>query len=243
MPPSVVCFIPMAPRVPSVQINPLSSTMSLFRGTACMLRPLPLLTRPVCSNASFNSSLLCHGEAASKSSMRKRRLPTPPERPSDYAGPYCPILDSALFRFCVACAKSTKEQTTKNASHGQELLQAALDASRDGRRSHAERLFLKAIACNPYDSRSYFLFALQIQRRDKTLARHVFSQGYQVNPKDAALLQAWGLFELKQGFQKRAQTLVVRSVQLQPKNAPVLKWRRLNLHDANVKHLQNIWAS
>ena len=80
---------------------------------------------------------------------------------------------------------------------------------------------------DPKFSRSYFLYALQVQRRDPNLARELFHQGVRANPTDAKLLQAWGLFESKQGKLERAKRLLHRSVSLEPRLAPVLRWKRI----------------
>lgn len=92
----------------------------------------------------------------------------------------------------------------------------------------AERYYLRAIVLAPSQTRSYLLYALHVaQRRDPTLARELFHQGLCADPRDAQLLQAWGLFESKQGRLHRAQRLLLRSVHLEPRNAPVLRWKCL----------------
>lgn len=44
-----------------------------------------------------------------------------------------------------------------------------------------------------------------------------------------ACLQAWGLMELQKGNIVAAVLLLERSVQFEPRNSPVLKWRAVQL--------------
>lgn len=80
------------------------------------------------------------------------------------------------------------------------------------------------------------MYALNVQRRDPKLAREIFAHGIKVQPNDAALLQAWGLFESKYGHIRPARRLIRRSVELEPKNAPVLKWKVIFGENADKKH-------
>ena len=152
-------------------------------------------------------------------------LPSQTISPSP-SGPCCPLIDRDLLRHCVNCTNKCTRKASKS-QYVSQLLNSAKTAIHESQRGKAEILFLRAIVADPSKSKSYFLFALQVQRRDPTLARELFFQGVRVNPMDARLLQAWGLFESKQGRRKRAQMLVKRSVQLEPKNKPVLRWKCL----------------
>ncbi|KAJ8907155.1 hypothetical protein NDN08_003637 [Rhodosorus marinus] len=71
------------------------------------------------------------------------------------------------------------------------------------------------------------LALLEQKRRDPDLSRRFFEVALTHNPEDAATLQAWGLFESKQGNRLRASRLLFRSVGLEPKNVTVLRWRPL----------------
>lgn len=154
------------------------------------------------------------------------RLTIPTKVSPSPSGPCCPLIDRDLLRHCIDCKiKYSNNLTTSNSTS--DLLNSARVALHGKQRGKAEILFLRAIVADPSKSKSYFLFALHVQKRDPTLARELFFQGVRVNPLDARLLQAWGLFESKQGRRKRAQMLVKRSVEIEPKNKPVLKWKCL----------------
>lgn len=142
-------------------------------------------------------------------------------------GPFCRFVDPQILRHCVTCAKKSKRAFTEPDACVMKLLQEARSSLKKAERGKAELFFLRAIAVDPSQSKSYFLYALQVQRRDPQLARELFSLGTRENPHDAKLLQAWGLFESKQGHMKRAQRLLRRSVFLEPKHAPVLRWKRI----------------
>ena len=47
-------------------------------------------------------------------------------------------------------------------------------------------------------------------------------------------VQAWGLMELQKGNILAAVLLLERSVQFEPKNSPVLKWRAVQLAQQTV---------
>eukprot|EP00966_Prymnesium_polylepis_P019489 449444-Prymnesium_polylepis.1 len=57
------------------------------------------------------------------------------------------------------------------------------------------------------------------------LARLAFSEGIAQFRTDAKLMQAWGLFESKQGNLDRAKRLLQRAVALDPSLAAVLRWK------------------
>ncbi|KAL3149125.1 hypothetical protein ABBQ32_001964 [Trebouxia sp. C0010 RCD-2024] len=59
--------------------------------------------------------------------------------------------------------------------------------------------------------------------------RQVLQQGLSINRTSAALIQAWGLMELQKGNIVAAVLLLERSVQFEPRNRPVLKWRAVQL--------------
>lgn len=130
-----------------------------------------------------------------------------------------------MLLHCLSCAKARKGQDDRGEAVA--ALLGLARASLKEERGQAERLFLRALVADPWQPRSYLLYALQVQRRDPALARELFSQGVRAAPGDAALLQAWGLFESKQGMVGRAQRLLRRSVYLEPRNAPVLRWKNL----------------
>lgn len=76
-------------------------------------------------------------------------------------------------------------------------------------------------------SSSYLLLALHLQRMGATSrARQIFRQGVAEFRNDPKLLQAWGLFESKQGNLERAKKLIMRAVAADPSLCPVLRWKR-----------------
>lgn len=83
-------------------------------------------------------------------------------------------------------------------------------------------------------SRSYLLCALLHSRLGNfEQCRDCFRQGICCHPKDAGLMQAWGLFESKHEQPKRALRLLQRAVALDPSLSGVLRWRRFQeLQDA-----------
>ncbi|KAL3926592.1 MAG: hypothetical protein SGPRY_003230 [Prymnesium sp.] len=75
-------------------------------------------------------------------------------------------------------------------------------------------------------SSSYLLLALHLQRMGATSrARQTFRQGVAEFRNDPKLLQAWGLFESKQGNLERAKKLIMRAVAADPSLCPVLRWK------------------
>jgi len=94
---------------------------------------------------------------------------------------------------------------------------------------HAEDILLEALQRNLQQPKLFLRLALLEQKRgDHMLVRRLFEMSLRANPTDAALLQAWGLFETKHGNTFRAVQLLLRSVALNPNNTPVLRWRQMN---------------
>lgn len=155
---------------------------------------------------------------ATKTSARDRNL---------VQGPCCRFVDRQILRHCVACAKESNRALMEPEVRVTKLLKEARSSMNKTERGKAEHFFLRAIVVDPSRSHTYFLYALQVQRRDPQLARELFFLGIRENPQDAKLLHAWGLFESKQGQKERAQKLLRRSIFLEPKLAPVLRWKRL----------------
>lgn len=120
-----------------------------------------------------------------------------------------------------------KRKPSQSAELLDPLLKQARNAIGASQRGLAERLYLRAIATDPYDPRPYLLFALRAQKRDDALARELFRAGVEADRMHANILQAWGLFESKAGNLELAQKLIRRSVLLNPGFAPVLKWKNL----------------
>ena len=76
-------------------------------------------------------------------------------------------------------------------------------------------------------SRSYLLSALLHSRLGQLEeARQSFSEGVLMHRTDAKLIQAWGLFESKQGRLRRAMLLLRRAVALDESLDGVLRWRK-----------------
>lgn len=150
-------------------------------------------------------------------------------------GPHCPMIDQQLLRHCLLCAKKLKRERVDKDASVQKLLSEARQALGVSHRGLAERLFLRALVVDPGNTKPYFLYALQVQRRDPDLARALFRTGLSKDPKNAKILQAWGLFESKQGQLDVAQRLLKRSVYLEPLHAPVLKWKVLFPKDEQQK--------
>lgn len=92
--------------------------------------------------------------------------------------------------------------------------------------ARAHKLAVRAFG----SGRSFLLAALFYADKlvDEQAARSLFSDGVVRNRDDAALVQAWGLFESKQGKAKRARQLVQRAVVLDPRLSGVLRWRQFS---------------
>lgn len=98
---------------------------------------------------------------------------------------------------------------------------------RKGNYRLAERMLLYALKKDCKREKLFLRLALLEQKRDDPeFARRVFEYGVCSNPSSSSLLQAWGLFESKRGNTFRAVQLLLRSVSLNPRNAPVLRWKR-----------------
>lgn len=220
--------------------NPLRSDCQFLPATAAFLTsPAFFLSRqqPFRHPKSMQRPGRFLSSALSATSRRTPKLklpkPLPYQHPASFSGdlavqgPHCRFVDKDILRHCVYCVKEQKRSTFYPDDVVKELIQKARASLKKSERGQAERLFLRAIVANPTRSQSYFLYALHVQKRDPQLARDLFFHGIRENPNDAKILQAWGLFESKQGYLRRAQSLLIRSVSLDPKNAPVLRWKCL----------------
>ena len=69
-------------------------------------------------------------------------------------------------------------------------------------------------------------------------ARQCFSAGVVAHRNDATLLQAWGLFESKNGALTRAVRLLHRAVILDPSLEKVLSWSRFRDQSTDLRHLR-----
>ena len=83
------------------------------------------------------------------------------------------------------------------------------------------------LAISRWGSGRSFLLAALLQSRLglEEQTRETFRRGICLHPKDASLIQAWGLFESKHGEVQRALRLVRRAVVLDPGLSGVLRWR------------------
>lgn len=142
-------------------------------------------------------------------------------------GPCCRLVDVEMLRNCLKSAKTKQAEHREKETMIANLLKQARQALGHSQFGRAERIFLRALAVDPFYWRTYLLYALQAQKRDPVLARELFYQGVLVQPENAKLYQAWGLFESKYGRLNGARSLIKKSVALEPKHAPVLKWKVL----------------
>ena len=121
------------------------------------------------------------------------------------------------------------QQTRLSSLHSEETLhQIARRAIQRGLHSDALMCYDRAIVAPPVEcsGRTFLLLALQLQRMSEfELARVAFSEGIVHFKSDAKLMQAWGLFESKQGNMDRAKRLLHRAVALDPSLAAVLRWK------------------
>lgn len=152
-------------------------------------------------------------------------------------GPHCRLLDQHLLsRYMKAYSTSPRiVQDVHHAVHMESSIEFHRLANRliKGRqRGLAEWIYLQALSRSRQSvGETLFLLALLVQKRDSELARCAFRLcvqfGSDVTQKAKHIL-AWGLFESKQsGRTECARSLLRRSVAMDPKLSPVLRWKVL----------------
>lgn len=105
------------------------------------------------------------------------------------------------------------------------LHSVARRAALAGRSSEAQQAYNLAI--EHWGSGRSFLLSALLQSRLGLVedCRRTFIKGNVHHPTDASLIQAWGLFESKQGELRRALWLLRRAVTLNPELSGVLRWK------------------
>uniref|UniRef100_A0A7S3A5Z8 Uncharacterized protein n=1 Tax=Rhodosorus marinus TaxID=101924 RepID=A0A7S3A5Z8_9RHOD len=112
--------------------------------------------------------------------------------------------------------------------HVDTVIQEANAAIRNRELGKAEDILSSALVNDIHQPKLFLrLVLLEQKRNDPDLSRRFFEVALSHNPEDAATLQAWGLFESKQGNRLRASRLLLRSVGFEPRNVTVLRWRPL----------------
>ncbi|DBA97504.1 hypothetical protein WJX77_006572 [Trebouxia sp. C0004] len=138
--------------------------------------------------------------------------------------------------------QSRRPALTREApSRGSLLYTQALQLARLQDQEEAARTaFEECCRADPDNTKAWVSWA-QFEKRVKKdhqdrfqSCRQVLQQGLTLNRTSAALIQAWGLMELQKGNILAAVLLLERSVQFEPRNSPVLRWRPVQLAQQTV---------
>lgn len=129
------------------------------------------------------------------------------------------------------------------------LYERALRFARHQNHKAARRAFQTCIAVIPDFSKAWVSWA-QMEKRavvegqgdNIERCRRILQQGLALNPRDAKIMQAWGLLELQRGNVLAAVLLLERCVQYEPTCRPVLQWKAVQIAKQSVgdriqKHL------
>lgn len=122
------------------------------------------------------------------------------------------------------------------------MFQRAQYLARNGENVVAQRLLIRCLELNPYDSHSWLALArLEAKWGNIERSREIFSQGIVKCPNNIHLLQAWGHMEQKYGNQTLAQIYLSAALTIDPYNAYVCHTlSSLELRNNNVKRAREI---
>lgn len=119
---------------------------------------------------------------------------------------------------------------------------ARTSSRRHATRDIAIRLYRRCLDLNDADGRAWLgLARLQSQRGDLISARSTFRKAIKACPRNAHLLQAWGVFEERQHNFPRAKGLYLAALRADPAHAPTWValglWHQRHAHDPSAARL------
>eukprot|EP00899_Mesostigma_viride_P022732 jgi/Mesvir1/3643/Mv14939-RA.2 len=127
----------------------------------------------------------------------------------------------------------------------------ALLEAKQGNHAEAQRLFELGVKECPRSRYLWLAYGLWESKTNKNVdaARKLLQTGSALNPRDAALLQAWALLEYESGNSVRARELFEAGVVADPKHQPVwqawavMEWKLGHIAEARQLFQRGVWAA
>lgn len=105
--------------------------------------------------------------------------------------------------------------------------QKALFHARQRNYECSRQAFETYLQKSPHHCKAWISFAQMERQTNRARCSYVLRKGLRENPDSACILQALGLYELKRKNYKLSKDLLLKSVQIDPAMAAVLRWKQV----------------